>query len=191
MIKYIIEIISKFSISNIDKLSCLEINYNDLKNSLKLGSFFSKYYIIENNIKKYIKNKIYFNDYNPIKYNLGTIYTFKSTSKFDVIIISNNLENLIVGTYDKILSLLKDGGLMIIVQPRANPKNWDDEKYNKNSKKFDKKAWNKKKEKLRFISELLISKGWIVFKRKTNNFFIYKHPERFSVYNDKHKNKHN
>ena len=187
MIKNIIEIVTKFSISNIDKLNCLEINYNNLKNSVNLGSFFNKYYIIENNLNKYIKNKKLFNDIFPIKYNLSNIYTFKSDFKFDVILISSNLEELIIGTYNKIISLLKDGGLVIIVQPRVVPKNWDDDKYNSNSKKFNKKAWNKKKEKLRYISELLISKGWILFKRKSNNFFIYKHPERFSIYYEKHK----
>ena len=76
--------------------------------------------------------------------------------KFNLILSYNTAHLLKFNVIDRIVKLLKSGGLFIVIEPPIKPENWGNDHYNISSLNYDEHKWNLKRTELLQMHEYLL-----------------------------------
>jgi ubiquinone/menaquinone biosynthesis C-methylase UbiE len=159
-------------IPNKSNLKLLEVGAGSGKKTIPIAKEFQEIYIIEP--EKYLIDKF---EELCIKYKCNNIILINITfndyidnlknynKKFDVILFQYAIHFLDMKTIlDKSKSIINPNGYVIIIHPKAIPKNWANPVLNKDSDKFDKKIWSKHKKHLIKYKKLIINSEYFIKK---------------------------
>lgn len=159
--EYFTNILNKYFDKNND-LNILEIGIGNGLKSISKSKLFKSYVGLEPNDKLFelaTENCKKFDC--KIKIIHSDIQNYNTEDKYDVIILEYvfhffNSHNKAI---DKIVSLLKPNGIIFIIEPKAKPIGWGDQKLNEESDQFDKELWTEKKKIILYTKEFLKDKS--------------------------------
>lgn len=117
-----------------------------------------------------------------IEYRQGNAVDIPFSEKFDAILYINSWHY--IKDHDQAISeakrLLKDNGVVIIIEPTEHTTGWKSEQLNKNSEEFDKEIYDQKIQNIKDSEENLRSQNELETKKegflgeKNNRFYILK-----------------
>ena len=158
--KYLIELINS-EFRKTENLDVLEVGTGNALKSISLSKIFNSYDGLEPDEEMYklsIKNCQKTNCKIEI-FNTG-IEDFQTNKKYDLILFANSFHFVEPKpTLEKLSDLLKEGGKVIIDEPKPEPYGWGLPKFNKDSNQFDPQLWERKKKRLLWIHNIITQKA--------------------------------
>ena len=156
---YLIKWINKYL--NLSKSSLLEIGIGNGRFGFLLGKEVSHYYGIDVDLEyvKIAKTNILPNS--KITYKVGNAEEIPFNKKFDILLYANSWHFIM--SFEKALKeaerVLKSNGVVIILEPSENTKNWGSPKLRQDSPEFNELVYKKKLENLKKAKQAILNQN--------------------------------
>lgn len=165
--KYQVNFFNKY-FSKLDTLDVVEFGIGNAARSIWLAKLFKSYTGVEPNGKllEYAKENCKKHSC-QIRFVKATAEEFDEGVKYDLAIFINTFHFVDpIKTFKMLNSIIKQGGVVYIDEPKGIPEGWGSPKLNKGSPEFDPQVWQRKKGVLdatkKFLLESVKDYGFVV-----------------------------